>query len=95
MPIETPYTHLRANLASVFEQIIADREIVVVRRRGGDDVALLPADELESLLETAHLLRSPANGRRLLDAYVRSEGDVGKPQTIEQLRRDVGLGRKE
>jgi antitoxin YefM len=65
-PIETTYTRLRAHLASLFEQIITDRQVVIVRRRGGDDIALLPADELESLMETAYLLRSPANAIAVL-----------------------------
>ena len=42
------------------DRAVQDREVVVVRRRKGGDVALVAADELEGLLETAHLLRSPA-----------------------------------
>lgn len=95
MAIETTYTQLRANLARLFDRIVADREVVIVRRRGGEDIALLPADELESLMETAYLLRSPANARRLLEAYARSEGNQGEPRTTEQLRGDLGLDRQE
>src|SRR5512142_1300218 len=94
MAIETTYTQLRANLASLFDQITSDRQVVIVRRRRGEDVALLPADELESLLETAYLLRSPANARRLLEAYARSEVGEGQAQSIEELRRELGLGRE-
>ncbi len=95
MTIETTYTQLRANLASLFDRITSDRQIVIVRRRRGEDIALLPADELESLMETAYLLRSPANARRLLEAYARSEAGEGPPQTAEQLRERLGLRRKE
>ena len=91
MAIETTYTQLRANLAALFDRIVADRQVVIVRRRRGEDIALLPADELESLMETAYLLRSPANARRLLDAYARSEANEGRPETIEHLRRELGL----
>ena len=61
MSIETTYTAARANLAKLLDSATEDREIVLIRRRGGEDVALIAADELEGLLETAHLLRSPAN----------------------------------
>jgi antitoxin YefM len=46
--------------------------VVLVRRRNGCDVAKVAADELSSLLETAHLLRSPANAERLLAALSRA-----------------------
>ncbi len=95
MAIETTYTQLRSNLASLFDRITSDRQVVIVRRRRGGDIALLPADELESLMETAYLLRSPANARRLLEAYARSEAGEGQPQTVEQLRERLGLSREE
>jgi antitoxin YefM len=65
---ETTYRHLRENLAGVLDKVVDDREVVVVRRKGARDVALVPADELAGLMETAHLLRSPANARRLMSA---------------------------
>ena len=68
MPVETTYTHLRQRLASILKQVAEDHEVVIVRRKTAKDVALVPADELASLTETAHLLRSPANARRLLRA---------------------------
>jgi antitoxin YefM len=95
MATETTYTQLRANLASYFERIITDREVVIVRRREGEDIALLPADELESLMETAHLLRPPANGRRLLEAFARSQDGEGSPQAVEDLQRELGHPPKE
>ena len=56
MPVETTYTSLRERLASVLDQVANDQEVVIVRRRGAKDVALIPAEELASLMETAHLL---------------------------------------
>ena len=53
------------------------REEMILRRRGHEDLALLPADELRSLKATAHLLRSPKNAARLLKALARSRGDGG------------------
>ena len=72
MSIETTYTAARANLAKLLDATVEDREIVLIRRRGAEDVALIAADELESLLETAHLLRSPRNAERLLTALQRA-----------------------
>jgi antitoxin YefM len=74
MATETTYTSLRENLASVLDQVVDQRETVIVRRRGSRDVALIPADELAGLIETAHLLRSPRNARRMLAALGRAKG---------------------
>lgn len=89
MATETTSNKLRNNLASVLDKVVDDREVVLVRRRNGKDVALIAADELAGLATTAHLLGSPANARRLLSA-MRARG---KRMSIDQLRREVGLGR--
>ena len=69
---ETTYTHLRQSLASVLDRVADDREVVIVVRKGERKVAMVPADELAGLMETAHLLRSPKNARRLLMALRRA-----------------------
>jgi len=92
MPVETSYTNLRDRLAAYLDQVADDQEIVIVRRRGAKDVALIPADELASLMETAHLLRSPKNAQRLLSALHRSERREGKPESLDKLRKEMGLG---
>jgi antitoxin YefM len=91
MPTETTYTRLREELSSVLDRVVDDQEVVIVRRRGDKDVALIPATELAGLLETAHLLRSPKNATRLLSALRKAEKGQGKPETIESLRRETGL----
>ena len=88
---ETTYTNLRQSLASVLDRVANDREVVIVRRKGERTVAMVPADELAGLLETAHLLRSPKNARRLLSALQRAVGRKGKPEPLEKLRRELGL----
>jgi antitoxin YefM len=93
MPVETTYTSLRERLASVLDDVAENQEVVIVRRRGAKDVALLPADELVSLMETAHLLRSPKNAQRLSAALLRAERRAVKPQSLEKLRREIGLGK--
>jgi antitoxin YefM len=93
MSSETTYASLRANLAGVLDRVAEDREVVVVHRKRGPDVALIAAEELASLMETAHLLRSPANARRLMAASRRAERGNGTVMSVDQLRRSVGLGR--
>jgi antitoxin YefM len=89
MAIETTYTSLRENLASVLDEVVDQQETVIVRRKGARDVALIPAAELAGLIETAHLLRSPRNARRLLSALRRAERGKTKPESIEELRREI------
>jgi antitoxin YefM len=95
MTIQTTYTQARAKLATLLDQVTNNREVIIIQRRGADDVALIAADELTSLLETAHLLRSPANAERLLTALVRVRQRTGSPQSIDDLRREVGLAEEE
>jgi antitoxin YefM len=95
MPVETTYTALREKLAGFLDRVTDDNEVVIVRRRGRRDVAILPADELSSLLETAHLLSSRKNAQRLLRSLDRANRGEGTPETIESLRRSVGLDRVE
>jgi antitoxin YefM len=78
--METTYTRLRDNLASVLDRVTADQEVLIVRRKGSKDVALIPADELSAIMETAHLLRSPKNASPLLRALRRAgKGDWANP----------------
>ncbi len=91
MPIVTTYTQARAEFANLWDEATGNREIVIVHRRGHEDLALIAASELASIAETAHLLRSPKNARRLLAALRRALGRKGKTETIEQLRRESGF----
>ena len=95
MPIQTTYSQARANLASLWDEVVQNREMVIIRRRGTEDVVLISADELAGLLETAHLLRSPKNAEWLLRALARAERGKGTPQTVGELREEVGLGQDE
>ena len=94
MPIQTTYTQARANLAKLFDEVTENREVVIIRRRRGDDIAVVAADELAGLTETAHLLRSPKNARRLLQALARAQERTEKPQTLKALKGESGLEKK-
>jgi len=91
MAIDTTYTDARENLAKLLDRVTGDREVVFIRRRGRERVALVAADELEGLMETAHLLRSPRNAVRLLSSLRRALGGGGKARSVAKLRRDLGL----
>lgn len=91
MTIEFTYTSAREQFASLLDRVTEDREVIIIQRRGAEDVAMIAADELASLTETAYLLRSPQNADRLLSALARALKQKGKPQSIEDLRREVGL----
>jgi antitoxin YefM len=91
MVTKTTYTEARATLARLLAQATDDRETVIITRRGAADVALIAADELAGLMETAHLLRSPANATRLLSALHRAIERTAEPQALADLRRDLGL----
>ena len=91
MPVSTTYTKARANLAKLWDQLESDQELAIIERRGHEAMALLPAAEVESLLETAHLLRSPENAKRLLRAIQRALNQSGEVKTPEDLKRELGL----
>jgi antitoxin YefM len=91
MTIQTTYTHARARLATLIDEVTKNREVVIIQRRGHEDVALISADELASLLETAHLLRSPKNAERLFAALERVRKESVAPQTMDELRKEVGF----
>lgn len=92
MAIQTTYTQARAELARLCDAAANDNEVVIISRRGADDVALVSAAELRSLRETAHLLRSPRNAERLLRALARARTRKDRPLSVASLRREVGLG---
>lgn len=74
------YSESRANYAATLDSVLDDREEVVITRAGKDPVVIVSLDDYQSLKETAYLLRSPENARRLLGA-------------IENLERGEGTAR--
>ena len=91
MTIETTYSQAREQLKSLMDRAVDDREVILVRRRSGGDVAMIAADELESLVETAHLLRSPKNAERLLSALARARSETLPDTPLADLQRRVGF----
>ncbi len=91
MSISLTYTQARANLARLLDEVSHNKEIVIINRNNAENVALVSESELSSILETAHLLRSPKNAQRLLKALLKVQEDEEIPQTIEDLKREFGL----
>lgn len=91
MTVQTTYSQARANLAKLLDQVTHDREVIVIQRRGEEDVAMISAEELSSLIETAYLLRSPRNAERLLTALNRAIKQEGQHRSIDELRQEIGL----
>jgi len=94
MAVETTYTALRQGLAGYLDRVTDDREVVIIRRRGARDVAMVPADEFSSLMETAYLLRSPKNAERLVQSLQEVEQGGGIVTTPDELHRSVGLDKE-
>lgn len=76
------YTESRARYAEVLDSVVNDREEVVITRAGHEPVVLMSLADFESLRETAYLMRSPANARRLLDAMERLEAGRGEQHDL-------------
>ena len=75
------YTTVRANLASTMDRVCNDHEALIITRNGAPAVVMLSLEDYQALEETAYLLRTPANARRLLSA-------------VAQLNAGIGVGRK-
>lgn len=91
MATKTSYSHARENLASLWDEVENSREAAIIQRRGHEDMALVPADELASLRETTYLLRSPENAVRLLAALTRARRGRKKAIDLAMLRRELDL----
>ncbi|MFD1504816.1 type II toxin-antitoxin system prevent-host-death family antitoxin [Georgenia yuyongxinii] len=78
------YSESRAKYAETLNSVVDNREEVVITRAGHDPVVIVSLDDYESLKETAYLLRSPENARRLLTSIERLEGGAGIVRDIEE-----------
>jgi antitoxin YefM len=91
MIVETSYALTTPNLNVLLDRVVNDREIIYIKSQNGENVALIAADELQSLLETMHLLRSPKNAERLLNAISRARTNPESSQAPDDLRKELGL----
>ncbi|MDN5916789.1 MAG: type II toxin-antitoxin system prevent-host-death family antitoxin [Pseudonocardia sp.] len=79
------YSESRARYAETLNSVTDDREEVVITRAGHEPVVMVALDDYESLKETAYLLRSPANARRILASIEELEQGGGQVQELHEL----------
>lgn len=72
------YSDLRKNLKSVMDQIISDHEPIIITRRNGGNVVIVSYDDYVSIEETAYLLQSPGNAKKLRESIKSFEDGQGK-----------------
>ena len=80
------YSELRNNLASYMDQVCDDRAPLVVTRQNARSIIMMSEEDYEGLMETVHLLKSPANAARLLRSI--KQADQG-----QLTERDICLRR--
>lgn len=76
------YTSARENLAKTIERVVSDRDPVIITKKNNMSVVMMSLDDFESLQETAYLLRSPKNARRLLNSIAELEQGKGIEREI-------------
>ncbi len=79
------YTAARESLASTMDRVCMDHDPVIITRNRDQAVVMISLEDYESLAETAYLLRSPANARRLLDSVSDLNGSGGITKSIDEL----------
>lgn len=91
MSTEITYAEAQANLENLCDRAVETGEVIVINRPNGKNAILISKAELESLLETLYLLRSPVNATRLLTALKRAKARVVQPQTLDEICKKFGL----
>lgn len=71
------YTSARTNLAKTMKQVCTDHAPIAITRKGQGSVVLISMDDYQALEETAYLLRSPKNTRRLIESVAELEDGKG------------------
>lgn len=78
------YTSARANLASTMDRVCEDHEPLIITRNGEQSVVMLSLEDYKALEETAYLLRTPANARRLLASVAQLDGGKGAERALAE-----------
>ena len=78
------YTSARSNLAQTMDKVCDDHAPVIITRKAAKPVVMMSLDDFEALEETAYLLRSPKNARRLLESIVQLEADKGTERELAE-----------
>ena len=78
------YTNAHADLARTIARVCADHEPVIITGETDQSVVMLSLDDYNALAETAYLLRSPNNARRLLESIAELEGGGGTERELAE-----------
>lgn len=78
------YTSVRSNLAKTMEQICDDHEPIVITRKNERSVVMVSLEDYEALEETAYLLRSPKNMKRLIASISQLENGQGSERELSE-----------
>ena len=88
-------TEVRAGFFQPIDRVAQSHQICIINRRDGENVALIAESDLNSLIETVYLFRSPANARHLLDSIDEYRSGKLESQSIEELRQELGIDGEE
>jgi antitoxin YefM len=77
------YTHARSHLAETIKKVCDDHAPVIITRKNQRSVVMLSLEDYQALEETAYLLRSPKNARRLFESI--AELEAGRGTVLELL----------
>ena len=84
------YSEARKNLATLMDSVCDDSDVVIITRRKARPVVLMSLDEYNSIQETAHLLRSPANAERLLESIAEMQQGKAVPHSLAEIADEDG-----
>ncbi|NEP12608.1 MAG: prevent-host-death protein [Symploca sp. SIO2C1] len=91
----TSPNNARNDFFELLDLVVENNQVYIINRSDGENVALIAESDLVSLVETVYLLRSPANVRRLYDAIEESKTGQIQPQSIEELKQELGIDQEE
>ncbi|MFN9020243.1 MAG: type II toxin-antitoxin system Phd/YefM family antitoxin [Pseudanabaena sp.] len=92
MSLTINYDQAFNQFSEICDRVIAENNFVILERGDLENVAVISAKELSSLLETLHLLKSPKNAIRLFEALEEADSRTVLPKTLNQFSQEVGLG---
>ncbi|MBI5414336.1 type II toxin-antitoxin system prevent-host-death family antitoxin [Candidatus Peregrinibacteria bacterium] len=85
------YSNARKNLKVLCDEVCDEQTLLIIERRNGEAVVVLSKENFTSLEETAYLLRSPKNAKRLLEAKDRKKSDRKKFKNLSELKNALGV----
>jgi antitoxin YefM len=91
----TSPTEARAGFFQLLDRVAQNHQVCIINRRDGENVALIAESDLNSLIETVYLFRSPTNASRLLDSLAEMKSGQLAPQSIEELQRELSISGEE